>query len=101
MCSHLNRGCLSVDTAGPLARGRDEHTSKARYLVVGVLSVPILAVDGKGVDDPSDADPEPVSVEAGGAIKDAEWFADGGVVEADAEEGTFCARCFRSQNRME
>ena len=79
--------CLSVDTAGPFARGRDEHTSKAKYLVVGVLSVPILAMDGKEVDVPNDADPEPVAVEeAGGAIEDAEWFADGGAVEAGAEE---------------
>ena len=78
--------CLSVDTAGPFAKGRDEHTSKARYLIVGVLSVPILAVDGKEVDDPNDADPEPAPADAGGAIEDAEWFADGGVIEAEAED---------------
>ena len=75
--------CLSVDTAGPFTRGRDEHTSKARYLVVGVLSVPILAVEGKDVDEPNDGDPDPVPLEAGGVIEDAEWFADGGAVEAD------------------
>ena len=68
--------CLSVDTAGPFVKGRDEHTSKARYLIVGVLSVPILAVDGKSVDEPCDADPGPPLPE-GGVIDDAEWLADG------------------------
>ncbi|CAE7196678.1 RE1 [Symbiodinium microadriaticum] len=75
-----------VGVQGPFAKGRDEHTSKARYLIVGVLSVPILAVDGKEVDDPNDADPEPAPADAGGAIEDAEWFADGGVIEAEAED---------------
>ena len=58
--------CLSVDTAGPFARGRDEHTPKAKYLVVGVLSVPVLAVEGLEVDEPADADPVPVPLEGGG-----------------------------------
>ncbi|OLP90889.1 Retrovirus-related Pol polyprotein from transposon TNT 1-94 [Symbiodinium microadriaticum] len=44
-------------------------------------------LEDKEVDVPNDADPEPVAVEeAGGAIEDAEWFADGGAVEAGAEE---------------
>ena len=89
--------CLSVDTAGPFAKGRDEHTSKAKYLVVGVLSVPILAVDGKEVDEPNDADPEPASLEAGGAIEDAEWFGDGGAVEAEANDEL----SMRKQQRLE
>ncbi|OLP89592.1 putative transposon protein [Symbiodinium microadriaticum] len=49
---------------------------QARYLIVGVLSVPILAVDGKSVDEPCDADPGPPLPE-GGVIDDAEWLADG------------------------
>ncbi|CAE7254294.1 RE1 [Symbiodinium microadriaticum] len=82
---------------GPFAKGRDEHTSKAKYLVVGVLSVPILAVDGKEVDEPNDADPEPASLEAGGAIEDAEWFGDGGAVEAEANDEL----SMRKQQRLE
>ncbi|CAE7857987.1 hypothetical protein AK812_SmicGene11553 [Symbiodinium microadriaticum] len=66
---------LSVDTAGPFAKGKDEHTMKARYLVVGVLSVPTLAVTGSEVTDPMDADPGPVPV-GGGVLDDAEWLAD-------------------------
>ncbi|CAE7819365.1 GIP [Symbiodinium necroappetens] len=49
-------------------------TEWARYLIVGVLSVPILAVDGKSVEKPCDADPDPPLSE-GGVIDDAEWFA--------------------------
>ena len=67
--------CLSVDTAGPFAKGRDEHTPKAKYLVVGVLSVPVLAVEGLKVDEPADADPVPVPLE-GGVFDDAEWLMD-------------------------
>ncbi|CAE7730336.1 GIP, partial [Symbiodinium necroappetens] len=74
--------CLSIDTAGPFVRGRDEHTPKARYLIVGVLSVPVLAVDGKDVDEPCDADPGP-EVPSGGVLEDAEWLAD---KVGDAEE---------------
>ncbi|CAE7314267.1 RE1 [Symbiodinium microadriaticum] len=67
--------CLSVDTAGPFVKGRDEHTTKARYLIVGVLSVPILVLNGKEVDVPCDADEGP-PVPEGGAIDDAEWLSD-------------------------
>ena len=74
--------CLSVDTAGPFVKGQDEHTTKARYLIVGVLSVPVLALDGKEVDVPCDADEGP-PVPEGGAIDDAEWLSDG--VEASEE----------------
>ncbi|CAE7353143.1 GIP, partial [Symbiodinium necroappetens] len=49
--------------------------SKAKYLVVGVLSVPVLAVEGLKVDEPADADPVAVPLE-GGVIDDAEWLMD-------------------------
>ncbi|CAE7234908.1 RE1, partial [Symbiodinium necroappetens] len=80
---------LSVDTAGPFVKGRDEHSSKVKYLIVGVLSVPVLAVGGEEVDKPLDADPNPVPPE-GGAINDAEWLAGEalGVEEADPELST-------------
>ena len=66
---------LSVDTAGPFAKGKDEHTMKARYLVVGVLSVPALAMTGSDVTKPMDTDPGPMPI-GGGALDDAEWLAD-------------------------
>ena len=78
--------CLSVDTAGPFVKGRDEHTTKARYLIVGVLSVPILALNGKEVDVPCDADEGP-PVPEGGAIDDAEWLSDGMGVSDEPEPG--------------
>ena len=80
---------LSVDTAGPFVKGRDEHSSKVKYLIVGVLSVPVLAVGGEEVDKPFDADPNLVPPE-GGAINDAEWLAGDalGVEEADPELST-------------
>ena len=76
--------CLSVDTVGPFIKGRDEHTNKARYMVVGVLSVPILAVGGQDVDSPADVDPNPAPAE-GGAIDDAEWFQEGAGVRDDPD----------------
>ena len=81
--------CLSVDTCGPFVKGHDEHTTRARYLVVGVLSVPVLAIDGKEVDEPSDGDPNPEPPE-GGAIDDAEWLADdvGGDEDPEPEVST-------------
>ncbi|CAE7254381.1 RE1, partial [Symbiodinium microadriaticum] len=48
---------------------------EAKYLVVGVLSVPVLAVEGLKVDEPADADPVPVPLE-GGVFDDAEWLMD-------------------------
>ena len=80
---------LSVDTAGPFVKGKDEHSSKVRYLIVGVLSVPVLAVGGEEVDKPLDADLNPVPPD-GGAVDDAEWLAgeDLSVEEADPELST-------------
>ena len=64
---------LSIDSAGPYKKGEDENVVDARYLVVGVLTIPILALaDGKEGNNEGD----PVE-DLGGALDDEEIFADG------------------------
>ncbi|CAE7275199.1 RE1 [Symbiodinium sp. CCMP2456] len=70
---------LSVDTTGPFPLGLDEGTNKAKYLLVGVLSVPILSANGSAVDEPADRDPL-ITVESfAKGLEDREWFVNRGV----------------------
>ena len=67
--------CLSVDTAGPYRKAPDEGGRNAKYMVVGVLTIPILELKG-GVEVEDDQE-EDVAADAGGALSDEEIFADG------------------------
>ncbi|CAE7523117.1 RE1, partial [Symbiodinium necroappetens] len=70
---------LSVDTTGPFPLGLDEGTTKAKYLLVGVLSVPILSAEGSAVDEPADRDPLISVEEFARGLEDREWFVDQGM----------------------
>ena len=64
---------LSVDTAGPYKKGEDETVKGSKYLVVGVLTVPVIALSDEEVAEPEE-DP---NAEEGGALGDEEIFAEG------------------------
>ncbi|CAE7222563.1 RE1 [Symbiodinium sp. CCMP2592] len=65
---------LSLDTAGPFPAGVDESECQAKYLIVAVLSVPILSTEGHVVTEPADRDPA-ITVEAfAESLDDKEWF---------------------------
>eukprot|EP00439_Symbiodinium_sp_Y106_P033996 s211_g4.t1 len=67
---------LSVDTAGPYKRAPDESGKKARYMITGVLTVPVLELkEGEG-EEGELVEPE-VECHAGGALSDEEIFAEG------------------------
>ena len=44
---------LSVDTTGPFKLGIDEGTNKAKYLIVGVLTIPRIGVEKPDTDSPA------------------------------------------------
>ena len=73
---------LSVDTTGPFVKAQDENLKAARYLVVGVLTVPkILATPPKRDEDgPPDEDrvedPPEDPVDEAELLEAAEWLAD-------------------------
>ena len=73
---------LSVDTAGPFVRSHDEHTKSARYLVVGVLTVPKVkpVPPDVPVEAPRDSDDHEAAVEE--LMEDAEWLSKGEPDEA-------------------
>ena len=66
--------CLSVDSAGPYKRGSDEASAAQKYMIVGVLTVPILELQDRGEEAVEEVMP---SEEIGGAIDDEEFLADG------------------------
>ena len=66
--------CLSVDSAGPYKCGLSETSKSQRYMIVGVLTVPILELQEKPEDQPEVGPPDE---ELGGALDDEEFFADG------------------------
>ncbi|OLQ07665.1 hypothetical protein AK812_SmicGene8938 [Symbiodinium microadriaticum] len=70
---------LSVDTAGPFPKGLDENSSKAKYLIVGVLSVPILSAQGESVEAPADRDPSVTLQEFAASLDDREWLVERGM----------------------
>ena len=70
---------MSIDTAGPFPNGVDEDLGKARYLIVAVLSVPILSKEGREVDEPSDRDPKLTLEEFAESLDDKEWFLEKGM----------------------
>ncbi|OLP87224.1 hypothetical protein AK812_SmicGene31570 [Symbiodinium microadriaticum] len=70
---------LSVDTAGPFPKGLDENSSKAKYLIVGVLSVPILSAQGESVEAPADRDPRVTLQEFAASLDDREWLVERGM----------------------
>ncbi|CAE7438163.1 unnamed protein product, partial [Symbiodinium sp. CCMP2592] len=71
--------CMSIDTAGPFPKGLDENTTAAKYLIVAVLSVPILSVKGESVDEPADRDPQLDLQEFAESLDDREWFVERGM----------------------
>ena len=71
---------LSVDSAGPYKSGSNETSNAQRYLIVGVLTVPVLELQDRGEDIAEDEVPPE---ELGGALDDEEFFADG---EDDPDE---------------
>ena len=76
---------LSLDTAGPFPREVDEGTNQAKYLIVAVLTVPILASDGDKVEEPADRDPT-ITVEGyAQSLEDREWFLERGMEIEDPE----------------
>ncbi|CAE7542344.1 unnamed protein product [Symbiodinium sp. CCMP2456] len=64
---------LSVDTAGPYKKGDDEMAKGVRYMIVGVLTVPVIAFEKE--EEP--AAPEDPAEGVGGALDDEELLADG------------------------
>ena len=73
---------LSVDTAGPFVQAVDEISTKAKYFIIGVLTVPkIIAVsptppEAEGPPEHGiEADPEPAE-EVADALEAADWMAD-------------------------
>ena len=57
--------CLSVDSAGPYKCGLSETSKSQRYMIVGVLTVPILELQEKPEDQPEAGPPDE---ELGGAL---------------------------------
>ncbi|CAE6962741.1 RE1 [Symbiodinium sp. CCMP2592] len=77
---------LSLDTAGPFPAGVDESECQAKYLIVAVLSVPILSTEGHVVTEPADRDPA-ITVEAfAESLDDKEWFLSKGMELEDPPE---------------
>ena len=77
---------LSLDTAGPFPSGVDESEPEAKYLIVAVLSVPILSTEGHAVTKPADRDPT-VTVESfAESLDDKEWFLSKGMELEDPPE---------------
>ena len=66
---------LSIDTAGPYKSGVSESGASMRYLVVGVLTVPVIAL--RDDDARFNGDRDDPAEEIGGALDDEEIFADG------------------------
>ena len=66
----------SVDTAGPYKRAPDESGKKARYMITGVLTVPVLELK-EGEDEEGELVEPEVECHAGGALSDEEIFAEG------------------------
>ena len=70
---------LSLDTAGPFHKGDDESgPDNPRYLVVGVLSIPILGNTGGGATEPADRDPDLDVKMFAQHLEDEAWYVDQG-----------------------
>eukprot|EP00439_Symbiodinium_sp_Y106_P055609 s1913_g7.t1 len=90
---HAKAWTLSLDTAGPFPAGEDESGPKGpRYLVVGVLSIPILGTEDQEATVPVDRDPDLDVHMFAQHLEDEGWYLDQGcepddvVPEATAKE---------------
>ena len=77
---------LSVDTAGPFPAGTDEGCGKRpKYLIVGVLSIPLLSTEGPEVTEPADRDPGVDVKMFADHLADEEWFMEQGCEPSEVE----------------
>ena len=65
---------LAVDTAGPLKKGVDEFTKTAKFMAVGVLTIPKIHYEKEPTEDPIPVEDPGIKVEE--VLEDAGWLGD-------------------------